>query len=116
MTSSNDTLNDAISLMKECQDTIALLDTPAQVTELEEGVIRKKVVRGRKLVKKLKCTNPNQELVGGTCKQKTSTRKITLRKAKRKEVRTKKADVAGKKRAIRKQKKSVIARHNFGLK
>ncbi|PNX47454.1 MAG: hypothetical protein BV459_04400 [Thermoplasmata archaeon M11B2D] len=115
MSKPNAHIEETLVLVQECQDLFALLESETSQEELDEALIRKKVVRGRKLVRKLKCTNPNQILVNGTCKNKTAARRISLKKAKRKEVRTKKADVSGKKMAIRKMKKSIQKRKAFGL-
>lgn len=85
--------------------------------DLEEARVRRKVIRNKRLVTKFKCTGKDQELRGGKCVRVDSKRRLTKRKAKRMELRTKRRKGASlKRKANIKRRKSLAKRKSFGLK
>lgn len=75
------------------------------VDDVNEGRVIKRVVRNNKVVKKVKCTNPNQRVKDGKCVSKDSTFKRIQRLSAKKRVRSLKGK--SKNASIRKRAKSM---------
>jgi len=82
--------------------------------QVEERKIVYKVTSKGKKTKRIKC-RPGYKLVDNRCVKIQGAEKVAKRKAIRQAIRTKKADLAGKKRAVKKRLKAMKKRKSYGL-
>lgn len=87
-----------------------LLDSDEEY--VDEGRERKRVVRGGKVYKKIKCTNPNQKVVNGRCVRISQEEKRKRARGAKKAVRKRRAQKA----SIQRHRKKSIRVRNIRVK
>lgn len=87
----------------------------SDIVELDEAKFKYKVNSKGKKTKRLKC-KPGYKIVGSRCEKISGSDKVAKKKSIRKGLRTKKSDVAGKRRSVKKRLKAMKKRKSMGLK